>query len=180
MKPSSEMPPCWKKDFPIRQSAEPQASRREFAKFLGLASLATLFGTGLAAGRRLLLSAKTQPAAAIAVAKIDDLHAGGYHLFRYPTQDDPGILLRLGPDKFVAFAQRCTHLSCPVHFQARENQLVCPCHEGFFSAEDGRVLAGPPRRPLKRYEVKIRERRIWVRPVEPEDTVAEMEDAKIG
>jgi hypothetical protein len=30
------------------------------------------------------------------------------------------------------------------------NRLECPCHEGYFAVEDGRVLQGPPPRPLPR------------------------------
>jgi Rieske Fe-S protein len=29
-------------------------------------------------------------------------------------------------------------------------RLRCPCHHGFFEAQDGRPIAGPPRRPLAR------------------------------
>jgi Rieske Fe-S protein len=32
--------------------------------------------------------------------------------------------------------------------------LECPCHQGFFSVEDGAVLQGPPSRPLPRVLLK--------------------------
>jgi nitrite reductase/ring-hydroxylating ferredoxin subunit len=88
---------------------------------------------------------------------------GGYKQFRYPTENDPCILLRLSEEKFVAFDQRCTQLSCPVHFDAANNRLACPCHEGFFSAEDGRPLAGPPKRALTSFSVKTENAKVWVR-----------------
>ena len=88
---------------------------------------------------------------------------GGYKLFRYPTENDPCILLRLEPEKFVAFNQHCTHLACPVLFNAVERQLECPCHKGFFSADDGRVLAGPPKRALETLNVSIRDGHAWVK-----------------
>ena len=84
----------------------------------------------------------------IDVAKEGELGPGDYRLFNYPNQASPAILIRLESGRYVAFSQSCTHLMCPVHFSKATSQLVCPCHEGYFSAEDGRVLAGPPPRSL--------------------------------
>jgi Rieske Fe-S protein len=99
----------------------------------------------------------------VEIAGIEDVPVGGYKLFRYPTEDDPCILMRLSESQFVAFDQRCTHLSCPVLFDAAAKQLVCPCHAGYFSAEDGRALAGPPKRGLDRLEVTTTSAKIFVR-----------------
>lgn len=43
-------------------------------------------------------------------------------------------------------------------------RFYCPCHEGPFSAEDGRVLARPPPKPLPRHPVEIRGGEVWVKP----------------
>ena len=86
---------------------------------------------------------------------LTELSIGGVKLFRYPTEADPAMLIRLGSESFVAFRQRCTHLSCPVHFNAEKTQLDCPCHNGTFDARTGRVLGGPPPRPLPRIALKI-------------------------
>jgi len=37
-----------------------------------------------------------------------------------------------------------------------EDRLACPCHEGYFSVRDGRVLQGPPQRPLPRVMLQRR------------------------
>lgn len=55
---------------------------------------------------------------------------------------------------FTAFAVNCTHLACPVNWQAQAQIFLCPCHGGVFYA-DGRVAAGPPPRPLVRYDVRV-------------------------
>jgi Rieske Fe-S protein len=47
-------------------------------------------------------------------------------------------------------------LSCAVYYSAQNNRLECPCHEGYFSVEDGRVLQGPPQRPLPRVALERR------------------------
>ena len=89
------------------------------------------------------------------VARTDEVPVGGYKLFRYPTENDPCILVRLSENEFAAYSQACTHLMCPVNYQHEKQQFYCPCHEGFFSAKDGHVLAGPPPRPLPRLKLEL-------------------------
>jgi arsenite oxidase small subunit len=155
-------PSRWKQDFPVPSAEDSYVTRREFTKFLGLTSLAFLIGTCAAAGRKLVKQLFPAKEASIAVADIQEIPVGGHKLFRYPTENDPCILLRLTEDKFVAFDQRCTHLSCPVLFDSGKKQLVCPCHEGFFSAEDGRPLAGPPKRALAQLSVTTKNAQVLV------------------
>lgn len=157
-----KMPSHWKQDFPVPSSEDSYVTRREFTKFLGLTSLAFLIGTIAAVGRKLAKQLFPQQSSSIAVAELHEIPIGGHKLFRYPTEHDPCILLRLAEDRFVAFDQRCTHLSCPVLFDAAKKQLVCPCHEGFFSAEDGRPLAGPPKRALAQLSVTTKNARVLV------------------
>jgi len=51
---------------------------------------------------------------------------------------------------WVAYSQKCIHLSCAVIYAKDQNRLECPCHKGFFSLADGSVIQGPPQRPLPR------------------------------
>jgi nitrite reductase/ring-hydroxylating ferredoxin subunit len=156
----------WKQDFPVPSADDSYVTRREFTKFLGLTSIAFLIGNLAATGRKLARRMFPVAHRPVDVAGAEDIPVGGYKLFRYPTENDPCILLRLAEDRFAAFDQRCTHLSCPVFFDAAARELVCPCHEGFFSAEDGRPLAGPPKRALVKLEVVTRNARVLVRRVE--------------
>ena len=150
-------------EFPVRADEDTYVTRREFTKFLGLTSLAVFLGTALAAGRRLWKKIAANQAEAARVAAVNEIPVGGYALFRYPTGDDPCIVLRLAEDRFVAYSQECAHLSCPVMFNPATRQLECPCHKGLFSAEDGRVLAGPPKRGLDALRVSIRKDEVWVK-----------------
>ena len=149
--------------FPISSEEDSFVTRREFTKFLGMTSLAFFAGTFIAAGRKLWKNVKADRSEEMPVAGQHDIGVGQYTLFRYPTENDPCILLRLEAEKFVAFNQRCTHLSCPVIYRPVDRQLECPCHKGFFSADDGRVLAGPPKRPLEPLTVSVRDGRVWVK-----------------
>lgn len=53
-----------------------------------------------------------------------------------------------------AFSSTCTHLGCQVHWDRAATRFMCPCHGGMFAA-DGRVLAGPPRRPLDSINARL-------------------------
>ena len=152
--------PHWKSNFPIRQSAEHDVSRRQFVKVACCSAFAV--GAGLFAKGRIVTAPRAiEPKL---LGRVEEIPVGGYKLFRYPTEDHPCIVVRLSGSEFAAYSQSCTHLMCPVNYQHERRQFYCPCHEGFFSAEDGRVLAGPPPRALPRYPVEVRSGEVWIIP----------------
>ena len=55
-----------------------------------------------------------------------------------------------GQQKLRALDARCTHEGCTVQFVPGESLIWCACHNGKFDL-DGRVLSGPPPRPLGRF-----------------------------
>ena len=69
-------------------------------------------------------------------------------------------------DALVAYSQSCTHLSCAVVPRLQENCMHCPCHEGYFDLQSGRPIAGPPRRPLPRIALEVRQRFVYATGVE--------------
>jgi Rieske Fe-S protein len=44
--------------------------------------------------------------------------------------------------------------------------IHCPCHEGYFDLKTGRVLAGPPPRPLPRIVLDVRGNEIYATGIE--------------
>lgn len=150
----------WENNFPIKQSEEHRVSRRQFAVFCGCSAVA--LGAGFPVREALLKIPKaTEP---IVVAEEGELPRNGSKLFHYPTPHHPCILIRLKDERYVAYSQSCTHLMCPVHFDAVNGKIVCPCHHGYFDPEDGSVLAGPPQGPLPRYKVSVTEGQVLVGP----------------
>src|SRR2546425_5783430 len=83
------------RNFPISSEEDSFVTRREFTKFLGLTSLSFFAGTFVAAGRKLWKRVTSKPSAEVHVAALEDIQVGEYKLFRYPTENDPCILLRL-------------------------------------------------------------------------------------
>jgi menaquinol-cytochrome c reductase iron-sulfur subunit len=54
----------------------------------------------------------------------------------------------------IVFEPHCTHLGCAYAWNQSTQHFECPCHGGKFD-KDGNRVAGPPPRPLDRYEMKI-------------------------
>jgi len=157
-----EKTPAWKDDFPISWVDDHFVTRREFTKSLVLVSCAAFCANGAlavmgrAAGRR--PEAKIEPQK---IARVEEVPVGASRVFEFPEPGEPCLLIRLAEDRFVAFGQRCTHLGCPVLYRPQTRRLHCPCHEGYFNAEDGTVLAGPPPRALPRIDLERKGEDLW-------------------
>jgi cytochrome b6-f complex iron-sulfur subunit len=85
------------------------------------------------------------------------------------------VIARAGTRKVIVFEAggelraldaKCTHEGCTVQFVPDDSLLWCACHNGKFDL-DGRVLSGPPPRPLAR----------WVATREGDDVMLTMEIA---
>lgn len=63
---------------------------------------------------------------------------------------------------FVAMSNICTHLGCRVRWIQDQSQFFCPCHNAIFDKQ-GLVVAGPPPRPLDRFEVKVEEGQLYIK-----------------
>ena len=70
------------------------------------------------------------------------------------------VILRAGTSRILvlldanlqvrALDAKCTHEGCTVQYVPGDSVVWCACHNGRFDVE-GRVLSGPPPRPLGRY-----------------------------
>jgi Rieske Fe-S protein len=142
----------WGAEFPYHWDADDLVSRRRFLQFAVYTSGALFSGTALLALLGLLQ--RTEQAQAQPVARAADVPEGQAHYFNYPEPGDQAMLLHLPGGRFVAYSQRCTHLSCAVYYQAERGRLYCPCHEGMFDPETGEPIAGPPQRRLAQIRLR--------------------------
>lgn len=69
-------------------------------------------------------------------------------------QSDRRVYLRHKDGALIAIWNRCAHLGCPVAYSSGGDVFSCPCHGGTYDSL-GRVTAGPPPRPLDRFDVKL-------------------------
>src|SRR5690606_15828455 len=155
--------PNWKVDFPIQSKLGSHVSRREFAKFLGLLSGALALSNGALVIKSLAFPQKPLEGEHF-ICDADEVPV--WEMFQFEIEGSkiiPYILIHLEENKWRAFEQKCTHLSCAVRYRTDLNQIECPCHHGFFNADTGDVIQGPPPRALPQLEVVSREGKIYVK-----------------
>ncbi|MBX3112305.1 MAG: Rieske (2Fe-2S) protein [Fimbriimonadaceae bacterium] len=149
-------------DFPIEWEDDHFVTRREFFRFMTLASGGIAVGTTALAAYSLVPKDERRfdPAK---VCDESDLQPGTALPFNYPRPTDMCLLVRKRDGEFVAYSRRCTHLSCPVGYEVHDGRelLYCPCHNGAFDIDDGKVLQGPPPHPIPKIKLAHRNGEIW-------------------
>lgn len=55
----------------------------------------------------------------------------------------------------LAFNALCTHVDCTVKYRPERADIFCSCHDGVYDL-NGKNIAGPPPRPLEKYQVTLR------------------------
>lgn len=157
--PSPEAPagrkPLWSEEFSVHGAEDKYVLRRQFTKFLVLTSFG-MFAGNVWIWVKSLFAKPLSSLPEVQVANASEVPVGAVKLFTYPTPIDTAIMVRKADGSLIAYSQKCTHLSCAVYYSREHNRLECPCHEGYFSIDNGRVLQGPPPRPLPRIHLKQR------------------------
>lgn len=155
-------------------SSSHPVTRREFVKVVTV-FLGTVMGAviGLPAiGYILAPALKKQASEAwIPTGPLENYPVGEPTLFNFTrskvngwekTTNSYGVYIVRGQgDKIVAFSSTCTHLSCRVTWKPDQKLYACPCHAGFFDA-NGKVVDGPPPRPLDQYETKVEDGTLYI------------------
>ncbi len=122
---------------------------------LGLPAIGFLISPGLK---------KTNTDSWVPLGPVDALVEGEPTLFTFTRTKQIGweataisygvYVIRKSTGKYDVFSNVCTHLSCRYSWREDLDHFFCPCHDGHY-AKDGTVLAGPPPRPLDRFEYKV-------------------------
>lgn len=152
-------------EFPYEWEADAAVSRRELLHLAVFASGALFAGTVFLAilGR----SENRRRGSPKPIEGAADLAEGEALYFHYPGEDDQAVLLNLPGTGFVAYSQKCTHLSCSVYFKKGSQELHCPCHDGKFEASSGEPIAGPPQRRLPRIILEQRDGQLFAMEEQP-------------
>lgn len=100
----------------------------------------------------------------VKIATLADLSSGAFNA-AYPDQNSPVQVLKLGtptvggvgPDEdIVAYSGLCTHMGCPVGYDAASKIFVCPCHYSHFdAAADAMLINGPATQHLPRITLEV-------------------------
>ncbi len=67
------------------------------------------------------------------------------------------------PNTYIAISTRCAHLGCPVRFSEAAGNFICPCHGGVYDFA-GKVIGGPPVRPLDRFQTRVANGQVEIGP----------------
>ena len=152
-------------EFPYHWDADELVSRRQVLHFAVYASGALFASTAVLAvlgAVRNLRRGEVRP-----IARMSDVPEGQALYFTYPEADEQAVLVHLPGGRFVAYSQRCTHLSCAVYYQPEQQRLFCPCHEGVFSPETGDPVAGPPQRRLEQIALQQNGEMLYATGIQP-------------
>ena len=116
--------PAWRQDFPVDWPQDLYVERRDFMKFLVLTSAAFTLGQVTIGVQNWYRKRSGHPPIQ-RVASVDAIAVGGAVSFTYPDEHEPCLLVRLTATEFVAFNQKCTHLSCAVIPSTAEGVISC-------------------------------------------------------
>ncbi len=155
----------------------PHMSRREFVQvvtgFLGAVMGAVI---GLPAIGFLISPAtkRSESEAWIPLGVLENYPVGVPTLFNFTrskvngwekTVNSYGVfVVRAADNSVTVLSNRCTHLSCRVNWQEDKQWFLCPCHDAQFDIA-GKVLGGPPPRPLDIYAndtIKIEDGNLFI------------------
>lgn len=141
-------------------------SRREFLMkvALGMGGLAAVTVAVPVVGALLAPLLEDQPQVWRNVGTPDDFPVGSTKLVKFDNADPKtwagstahtaAWIRRDSESTLTAFSVHCTHLGCPVRWEADAQLFMCPCHGGVYY-RDGTVAAGPPPKSLPQHPIRV-------------------------
>ncbi|AJX94397.1 arsenate reductase (azurin) small subunit [Burkholderia pseudomallei] len=133
-------------------------SRRHFLKLTGGAAagatvtVASTQAAQTTQATRAEAGRATLPYTPKVIARAAQLRENAPLAFTFPDALSPCVMVKMGtpvlggvgPDKdIVAFSVLCTHMGCPVAYDAATREFNCPCHFSKFDAEKaGQMISG--------------------------------------
>ena len=96
------------------------------------------------------------------IAEVSEVPINSAKAFvRAPTRQ-PGVLVHLEDDSFVAYSAICTHEGCTVSYQPQSQRLACPCHGSVFDPARGAAVdVGPAQMPLRELQIEVSDGEVY-------------------
>lgn len=91
-----------------------------------------------------------------AIGNIIQVPLNSAFTFQVASNTDPGVVIHLSEQTYVAYDTTCTHEGCTVGYDPTTQALICPCHGAAYDpSNNGAVLAGPMSLPLTALRLRI-------------------------
>ena len=147
-------------ETPGNPPAGPIGRRTFFANLvLGVAGALSLGALGQRMYAFLSPPAPPEKQIEVAATQLSAIPDGGGTVMHLPGGH---VALERTGDTVKAFSAVCTHLGCIIQYQpASDHAWYCPCHGGQYDRA-GRVVAGPPPRPLQPIPATVRDGLVYV------------------
>ncbi|MGI8631261.1 MAG: ubiquinol-cytochrome c reductase iron-sulfur subunit [Solirubrobacterales bacterium] len=98
----------------------------------------------------------------VVITLVDDIGEAGKTTV-YVREAAPDTFPMEKDTKYIAITTRCAHLGCPVRYIEAAGNFICPCHGGVYDFQ-GKVIGGPPVRPLDRFQTRLRNGQVEIGP----------------
>ena len=134
----------------IAATSSSKPSRRSFIDLLlGATVFAWLATVAYPVIRYLKPLPQTGPTGPTRLSREETLKLEQNKFVIVPVSGKRVIVLQSG-EELLAFSALCTHEGCTVTYVPGQSVVWCPCHDARFDLA-GRVLSGPPPRPLEKF-----------------------------
>lgn len=130
-------------------------TRREFLKATGSAAAGVGIGVGKVTSAEAAAAdagRATLPFVPKVVGRASQMRDNAPVAFTFPDASSPCAMIKMGapvprgvgPNRdIVAYSTLCTHMGCPVNYDAGTKTFKCPCHFSIFDPEKvGQMVAG--------------------------------------
>jgi Rieske Fe-S protein len=133
------------------------------ATAIGIPAVVYVTGSARAAGEfdewiRLGSTGSVEPGAPPILMKATVSRRTGYLV----EEQEISVFVTTDGAEYTLLSNVCTHLGCRVRWVDDQDGFFCPCHNAVFGP-DGEVIAGPPPRPLDRFDYKVEEGQLYFR-----------------
>ncbi len=128
---------------------EDRQNRRSFFKVLG-GAIGAVFALPAALAHARPMALRLENAKKLKTV-------GGWAILK--IKGKPVLFIRDGKESIQVLDPTCTHRQCTVTYNDKSGRIECPCHQSAFDVT-GKVLKGPAKEPLKRYEARLYEDKV--------------------